>query len=1256
MKKLLLSFFLSTGFFSSANAARTSAVTSGSGSGGGGSSTLQISLNGIQTSSPTATVNFSSAFTATQSPTGQANIGINFSSVTSGGIPGGANSNVQINHPTGTFYGDSGFQYDPSVSSVTVIGNLGVNGIIGANQTYGSSSAIARWIDQTAYPNPNALSIFYRTNTQFFNANDVAEIQFGSPTGDWGDIKLRTAGLGGTLADRVVLTNSGDYVPTSSSIPMYLTSANTGTGIYDNAGSAIYFKGTTGLSSGPMIFNLDAGVSNPTNGLTLKFDTTGNDSNFNWNSNTGTSGVMSFDSPFVFLSSTTHLSTVTFSGPAILSSILSASSLATDTTGKIIAGSGSSGGFIYAATGTPSFPFGFSGSTGIFSGIVSISSTVFVNGRIQLSTYPITGGTIPGIYSQANNLIGINLSAASSIQFQEFQSAAQYSAMTITPTEIDVSTHVVITTGSDLDFQDTLGGKSSQMFYSPTFSGITISTGVQVQGNLTITALTSGQCVQTGTNGLLTVTGAACGSGGAAVNISSGPVFASTNTTTVTNSTVETSLRGIGYGSSTFTANSLYVGETLLVAASGLLSDAATLQGTLTIKFKLGGSTVAVTTAFTPTANQSNSLWSFLSYLTVRSIGSNGSVISNNSFVITDSLGITQDVYPMANTASIPIDTTKAVNDVDLTATWGSQSASNIITCTNFIVDNFNGNAAAGGSGTSTLAIGTGTASNFTTSVTNSVTALSFLGSQFGSTTNGTTNFVFISPASNITVTTFTVTSSATMTNLNLISNLVALSSVTTSNISIRNAGIGGHVPGSNNAELTFYSASSGQTNEIYFYDGPGGAASPVASIIKQTDNRFQLSSIPASAPPITIYPTDGHVAINQPLADGFLDPTVGMEIYPLSGVDNLGIRAGIGNMLDFFSGTVAIASVTAAATALFPNAVFSASVKIPFAPSANLGTDGTGTIISTIPYFSKGITATLSTFTAVVLTSSITTPNILVTNVLSASSLATDSTGKIVAGSGGAPSVIPQIVTTSLTLTSTMTVVLASCPASTNLTLTLPASASNSGFSPTIYKADSTTQTISIITTGSDLIVTTGTIIMRAKGQNLSLLADGVASYIARAPLPCDLPYIGIPNAGTTAGQSINSSNRAYFVAIYVAQPTIAYAMRLHIGGQSGNIDVGIYDQNLNRITSSSNTACPAPGAAVVNFLTPAVLAAGSYYLALAADNSTATFGGSSAMNPQEAQFFHATNYPLPATTSALTAADRGFSIIGLVYGGVSQ
>lgn len=53
-----------------------------------------------------------------------------------------------------------------------------------------------------------------------------------------------------------------------------------------------------------------------------------------------------------------------------------------------------------------------------------------------------------------------------------------------------------------------------------------------------------------------------------------------------------------------------------------------------------------------------------------------------------------------------------------------------------------------GGGGSSTLAVGTGTAANFTTNVTSPTAVISFLGDQFKSVANGTTNFITLNLAS----------------------------------------------------------------------------------------------------------------------------------------------------------------------------------------------------------------------------------------------------------------------------------------------------------------------------------------------------------------------------------------------------------------------------------------------------------------------------------------------------------------------------
>lgn len=346
----------------------------------------------------------------------------------------------------------------------------------------------------------------------------------------------------------------------------------------------------------------------------------------------------------------------------------------------------------FSVTGVNQFAYFNRSSDG--ANMVSIDDT----GAIRFA--PTTDITVPTTFSSIKNYNSGNMLLTTASGKNMFFNIGIPTILTLAASGNAALVNTGIATSKGLVLQG-ISNQTGNMFEIQDNNG-NIFSSATVRGGFfssTFTSTNGGYVFPDGTRQTTAATS------GSSVRISSGPVFASTNTTTITNTTAETSLLGQGYGSSTFTANSFYIGETLLVSASGLLSDATISQGTLTIKFKLGGSTVAVTTAFTPTANQSNSLWTFISYLTVRSTGTSGSVISNNSFVITDSLGITQDVYPMANSIAVPIDTTKAINNVDITATWGTASTSNIITCTNFIVDNFNGNASSGGisSGTSSV-------------------------------------------------------------------------------------------------------------------------------------------------------------------------------------------------------------------------------------------------------------------------------------------------------------------------------------------------------------------------------------------------------------------------------------------------------------------------------------------------------------------------------------------------------------------------
>lgn len=304
----------------------------GTSSGGGGSSSsLAVDLGNVIISSPTAVINFSSnSFTATQSPTGQANIGINFSSVASVSslpVPGGSNTNVQINN-SGSFYGDSGFQYDSSVSSVTLTGNLGIGSTLNIT---GSSPAL-----------------------NLFN--------IGSPGGAYNLYE------NGKLSDS--LGDSGS---------VFLISAST-------------------LTSGSFLPQPRILLDRTSRKISLVQD----------------SGLV----PFVQFDPVGNSS---FTIPVVLATVLSASSLATDATGKIIAGSGGSG----------SLPSGIGGSVQISSNgaLSSATGLIYSTATATLLSPAISVSSITVLSSAtfaAASFTG--LISGTSIQMTESNTLVQYAA------------------------------------------------------------------------------------------------------------------------------------------------------------------------------------------------------------------------------------------------------------------------------------------------------------------------------------------------------------------------------------------------------------------------------------------------------------------------------------------------------------------------------------------------------------------------------------------------------------------------------------------------------------------------------------------------------------------------------------------------------------------------------------------------------------------------------------------------------------
>ena len=118
------------------------------------------------------------------------------------------------------------------------------------------------------------------------------------------------------------------------------------------------------------------------------------------------------------------------------------------------------------------------------------------------------------------------------------------------------------------------------------------------------------------------------------------------------------------------------------------------------------------------------------------------------------------------------------------------------------------------------------------------------------------------------------------------------------------------------------------------------------------------------------------------------------------------------------------------------------------------------------------------------------------------------------------------------------------------------------------------------------------------------SMPAPGVASPGSPSFLTFD--SIVMSGGDFTAGAVWPAANRAIYVPFIVDSIVTAYQMAIEVTVQSGNLDVGIYDELGNRLVSKGSTAVGAAGIQLID-ITDTVLTPNTYYAALNVDNTTA-------------------------------------------------
>ncbi len=130
-------------------------------------------------------------------------------------------------------------------------------------------------------------------------------------------------------------------------------------------------------------------------------------------------------------------------------------------------------------------------------------------------------------------------------------------------------------------------------------------------------------------------------------------------------------------------------------------------------------------------------------------------------------------------------------------------------------------------------------------------------------------------------------------------------------------------------------------------------------------------------------------------------------------------------------------------------------------------------------------------------------------------------------------------------------------------------------------------------------------------------------------------------------------AANRAVYVPFQVVSPLVVTQL-FHWNGSavSGNIDIGIYSVDGRRIVSSGSTAQAGTSVLQLFDVTDTVLPAGSYYFALAIDNTTGTTTRTSitVTVARTLGFFQENSaFPLPATATFALANSTVVPVMGL-------
>ncbi len=157
------------------------------------------------------------------------------------------------------------------------------------------------------------------------------------------------------------------------------------------------------------------------------------------------------------------------------------------------------------------------------------------------------------------------------------------------------------------------------------------------------------------------------------------------NSTSITNTTTETSLIGLGIGSLSVPANGFNIGDSFRADFGGVLSSLN--NATLNIRVKTGAVSLS-TSGIQTLPSTTNSIWLLTLNFTIRAIGGPGvaSIVTLGTFYDIKTSNNQQQGFSFNTVNNTTFDTTVS-NTLDVTAQWGAASTSNSIYSDIFVIN-----------------------------------------------------------------------------------------------------------------------------------------------------------------------------------------------------------------------------------------------------------------------------------------------------------------------------------------------------------------------------------------------------------------------------------------------------------------------------------------------------------------------------------------------------------------------------------------